>query len=136
MAKAKTITQLRQDTERWVRYWQKRGIAREWEITVIPSDLQNGDAGAGINWADDYRHAALRVNTHLDPDNDYDYRSPRHFSRAILHELLHLAAAPMTDYIDSNFIHGSPFRLEFSRRVETVVDGLATAIYRLNEGKP
>ena len=121
---------IKTEVERYVREFQRRGIAAEWYLTceAVPN-LSSDETVLSLKWGEDYRWAHLRINL----ASEWVQKGGKSLRRGVLHELCHLLIAPAADCVDVTFLEDSPFSIEFSRRVETSADNIANVLWRILE---
>ena len=128
---AKTTAQKKRDLglliERQVRKWQPRLGLNQWSIEVneYPNEAAaDKDTALSIDWSPSYMTATLAFF----PQTLVNSR--KWVEHTVVHEMLHLQFARLTDLVEENFHMKSPLGIELHARIETALDGLATIIQK------
>lgn len=126
-SKKKTSTQVKHFIEKKTKKWQRILGLEQWLVRVMLfPNAQAADGGTclSITWSPGYQCATI---AHYPQTRDLSWDWIEH---TVIHEMLHLQFARLTDTLDTTFNSVSPVSAEMNLRLEGAIDGLTTILQK------
>lgn len=102
-------------------YWQEKLRLQDWiiEVKFARAREMDGEYAAQVNWTLSKKMASVKILDHIDFPNDV--MGARDMENDLVHELLHLHLAPISDH----FGNGSELYSTFEEQaIESIASGL------------
>ncbi|WP_172369577.1 hypothetical protein [Sporosarcina jiandibaonis] len=105
-------------------YWQEKLRLQDWiiELRIARSRNMMQDASAAVDWTLSRKMASINILDHIDYPNDIV--GVRDMENDLVHELLHLHFAPISDHYGNNNDIYSTFE---EQAIESIAYGLIAA---------
>ena len=113
-----------EELEKKLSYWQKRLRLQDWilEVRILRAREMAGEYAAQVNWTLSKKMATIHILDQV--DYPPDCMDSRNMENDLVHELLHLHFAPISDH----FSEDSPVYTTFEEQaIESIAYGLVNA---------